>query len=142
MTDDERPSWDERAEQIDPDGFGPMHFDRQGNPISLRRWAELRETPGYIIVGRTRISDFSELSTVWLGIDHGFFSSFQPIIFESMYFIEHDPVTHKGELMGTNWEYTSEREGFLLARYSTEEQALAGHDQLIEACKDGSWKEL
>jgi hypothetical protein len=70
------------------------------------------------------------------------FSSFQPIIFESMYFIEHDPVTHKGELMGTNWEYTSEREGFLLARYSTEEQALAGHDQLIEACKDGSWKEL
>jgi hypothetical protein len=37
---------------------------------------------------------------------------------------------------------SSEREGFLLERYSTLEQAIAGHDQLIEACKDGTWKEL
>jgi hypothetical protein len=72
MTDDEGPAWDERAESIDPHGFGPMHYDRDGNAISLRQWAELRRDPRLPSASRcTRISDFSELSTVWLGIDHG-----------------------------------------------------------------------
>lgn len=86
-------------------------YDREGKPISLKEWSRLRAEAGddYVIVQKTKIGE-SEVSTVWLGIDHGFGRTHAPMIFETMIF--------GGELDGEVW------------RYSTEEQARAGHAEV------------
>jgi hypothetical protein len=68
-----------------------MHyFYRQGRPITMDQWVELRREGDYYLVGNltedredgTRI----EISTVWLGLDHQFGVG-PPLIFETMIFI-------------------------------------------------------
>jgi hypothetical protein len=135
----ERPEAEDAMDLIEPYGtLGPRYFDREGNPISMRGWMRVREEEG-VHVAHTAITETSELSTVWLGLDHSM--SLQPdrvpLIFESMYFV-FDPRIYN--VMGK--DMVLEREGHLLARYSTIEQAIAGHDQLIESCKDGTWEGL
>ena len=61
-------------------------------------------------VAFTEISDTSYLSTVFLGLDHGFLFNGPPLIFESM-------------LFGTDEE--------LCQRYSTREDALKGHLKIL-----------
>ena len=91
----------------------PDHYDREGKPISFECWIELRHQPGYIRVAEDTVGDFW-ISTVWLGIDHGSpLEGTAPIIFETMVF-------------GAN------RESEEMRRYSTEEQALAGHREMVE----------
>ena len=60
------------------------YFDREGNPCTFGEWAALCEVVDYKIVCETFV-DLFRISTVWLGLDHGFRSP-QPIIFESMVF--------------------------------------------------------
>jgi hypothetical protein len=111
---------------IDPIYGRPMWFDRQGNPISMLRWGELREVgvdaegryseSSYVRVGEDDVGE-AHVSTVWLGMDHGFNfdgdPDYRPVIFETMIFGgEHDEA---------------------MMRYCTEEEAHRGH---IEAVTD------
>jgi hypothetical protein len=86
------------------------YFNKDGDPIDLREWARLLDDADYERVALTTLGD-SEVSTVWLGLDH----SFGPgpiLIFETMVF--------GGPL-------SSEEE-----RYTTLAQAQAGHEAMVE----------
>ncbi len=88
------------------------YFDRQGNPISLKKFAMLFEDVDYRLIRQTNIGDVF-VSTVWMGIDHGFGYSDWPIIFETMVF----GIGH-----GDEEQY----------RYATEEEAISHHEKLVE----------
>ena len=110
------PVWDNLSSE---DGFGPQHYDRSGNPISMRQWLMLRlwdEQHGraYIRVASDQIGDYW-ISTVWIGLDHGFGFPW-PLIFETMVF--------KDSHSDLDCE-----------RYSTEAKAIAGHMAMVEKVK-------
>lgn len=107
------------------------HFDRKGNEIDVAGWsalrrAELPEYPnGYMRVARHRVTGVDkndgstrafDVSTVWLGLDHGFGATARPLIFETMAF-EQDR-TGMDELA--------------MDRYATEAEAETGHVAIID----------
>lgn len=116
-------SWREVTDEL---GFGRMHFDRDGEPISLWEWCMLSESRDYKIVKRTRVGH-AEVSTVWLGIDHGWGMSDVPVIFETMIFAT-EPT--RGKLLGRDREWHEADE--FQERYTTEEEALRRHDEIVE----------
>lgn len=90
------------------------YYDRDGNEISYD------ETDWSIegrVVEQTEIGEVS-VSTVHLVIDHRFFGQGPPLIFESMVF--------GGHLNGEQ------------LRYSTEQEARAGHKELVYRVKEES----
>lgn len=99
---------------MDPDDLG-TYYDRDGERITLREWARLRESEIYRRVALTRIGlppDDVSISTVWLGIDHSWTKAGPPIIFETMVF--------GGALDQEQW------------RYSTVKAAQIGHDHVVK----------
>lgn len=93
-----------------------MHYDRDGNPITLERWIELYEAdPESRRVAKTTIGSYL-ISTVWLGLDHSMFGD-PPLIFETMVF-----PTVAGEMVPTEYDCW---------RYSTEADARAGHEEVV-----------
>jgi hypothetical protein len=102
-------------------GEGIGYYDRQGNPISFLRFGILREPPSeYPIVAKSQIGDIL-VSTVWLGIDHNFGGRFgsRPLIFETMVFSG------------------AESEEIEMRRYATEDDARAGHAEVVDEVKKG-----
>lgn len=106
---------------LGPDGLDEMwdaldqgdHYDRAGNRISMRDWGRLRQFGGdYMIVKQETIGDYF-VSTVWLGLDHGFGRG-APVIFETMVF-------HTGSSSDLDCE-----------RYCTEEEASEGHERIAD----------
>jgi hypothetical protein len=107
---------------VDPLLGRAMHFDRQGNPISMRRWGELRERGldddghygpnSYTRIGEDTVGE-ATISTVWLGMDHGWPGPepYRPVIFETMIF--GGPHDH------------------CMMRYHTEEEAIKGHAEAV-----------
>lgn len=94
--------------------YAPHYFDKLGNPISMLRWGVLHDDYDYVTVAKDTLVVGGiplEVSTVWLGINHAFGSS-PPVIFETMVF-----TPAPGELY--------------MDRYCTEEQALAGHAEVM-----------
>lgn len=87
--------------------------------VRLRHWDALENERKYTIIEQTTIGDYL-ISTVWLGLDHSFGYG-PPLIFETMVF--------KGGESDLDCE-----------RYSTEEEALAGHAAICE--KVGLFAEL
>lgn len=76
----------------------------------------------YRRVALTKVGD-SEVSTVFLALDHRFYADDgPPILFESLVF--------GGPLVDT------------MERYATREEALAGHERLVRAIKDHSVNSL
>ncbi len=62
----------------------PLYYDKEGNPIwSTLDWARLFENREYRIVKQETLWWGAFLSTVWLGLDHGWGEG-KPVIFESM----------------------------------------------------------
>lgn len=113
------------------DRWPPMHFDRAGEPITFDRWGELFEDREYQRVALdvypsledTALGDhpldgepMATVSTVWLGIDHGWGSPV-PIIFETMIF---------------GGPYNDEQ-----MRYATEAQAVEGHRRVMDDLRAG-----
>jgi hypothetical protein len=124
-----------------------LYFDREGRPITLQRWTELHEhsldaddqcvVNPYLRVAEDLLDDGAGgsvwVSTVWLGIDHGFGMEPVPVIFETMIFGgEHDHV---------------------MMRYSTEAEAIKGHREAVDdlraglapwwsygGCEDDEWR--
>lgn len=106
------PDRDRVLNSLDPFGRGPMHWDIDGNPVTMRQWARLMERKrrkGYGRIGRDEFRGVT-VSTVWLGLDHGFGRGDTPIIFETMVF-------------GGRWD----DETF---RYATKGEAAQGHRAL------------
>ena len=95
-----------------------LYYDRSGKPIaSLDEWNRLREDPDTSRVALTEgLPDCASVSTVWFGVDSSLLSD-PPLIFESMVFGGY----HHHE----RWQYASEA------------AALAGHDQIVAALREG-----
>ena len=92
----------------------PRYYDRQGKPMSQEYWVDMIEDEDYRRVASTKIGSFW-ISTVWLGLDHNWDPDGPPAIFETMIFDQSDRPFHDLECR----------------RYSTEEQALLGHDNMV-----------
>jgi hypothetical protein len=74
-------------DRVESFGGRALYYDRDGNPISLRRFSELlQKHEMYRRVALTNIGDDIAISTVWLGIDHNFIHDGPPLIFETMVF--------------------------------------------------------
>lgn len=89
------------------------YYNRQGVLIDAAEWCRLSSDRAYKSVAETKGSG-RLVSTIWLGLDHGYAGKRR--IFETMVF----PIDKGGEV--SNWgELDAER-------YSTEEEAKAGHE--------------
>jgi hypothetical protein len=93
------------------------YYDRQGEPITLHQWGELMNDDEYRQVARTKVGPYL-VSTVWLGLDHNVLGK-APLIFETMVF-------------------EGERDDLEMQRYSTEKQALLGHDVMVQQVSEWS----
>ena len=89
-------------------------YDKQGNPVTIEEWVKLTENnPDYKRVGLDIVGT-KRISTVLLGLNHNYYLSGLPLIFETMVF---------------------DSDGFddeECVRYSTEAEALAGHQAIVE----------
>lgn len=93
-----------------------QYFDRQGNRITQKKWSDYLSDEDYKIVRQEDVNNFF-VSTIWLGMNHCYEANKPPLIFETMVFQEFPE------------EYTCE--GLcLMRRYSTEEEALIGHEEV------------
>jgi hypothetical protein len=96
------------------------YYDRKGNPLSWDAYIALRTAnPGDEAkrVGLDVLPGDVRISTVWLGLDHGWGGG-PPLIFETMVF--------GGPMSGE------------MDRYSTEAQAVEGHARMVEAARAAS----
>jgi len=115
------------------------YYDRKGRPIGLMDWARLHEDANYLIIAQHWVRGWM-VSTVWLGIDHGFSTMFSdgphvPVIFETMIFAPGDVRLGKED-----WEAGAGAAGSghidldeYQERYATEAAAQAGHDRALAA---------
>jgi len=92
-------------------------YDRKGQPIDDAEWYRLHSDFSYRVIEQTTLPDGTFVSTVWLGLDHHFGRE-PPFIFETMVF--------------PNKDSRNDRE---CRRYSTEEDARAGHAEMVERWK-------
>ena len=109
--------------------FGPMYYDRQGFPIEFLEWALEMEKRTHVLVQsrhKERGREF-QLSTVWLGLDHNWREG-RPLIFETMVF-DRRPAKFN--------DVHADRDGVEQMRWSTEEEALAGHDPWAMTAREG-----
>lgn len=84
-----------------------MYYNKKGESISLLRWASLLEDMQYKVVKQETLPNGNFVSTVWTGT--GINDIFETMVFES-----------KGNYEGIDEE-----------RYSTEEEAIKGHDAMV-----------
>jgi len=101
----------------------PRYYDREGKRISLAEWARLFEDrEGYGRIAEEDVltpnGELAWVSTVWLGLDHNYFGSGPPLIFESMVFEQ-----------GMDDRY--------MDRYPTEQAAREGHAFIVHALQEG-----
>lgn len=89
-----------------------LHYNRSGERLSVLEWTALYDDLSYCRLLGTDLPDGKWVSTVWLGIDHNFGFG-PPLIFETMVF--------------------SGPEVLDMARYHTEEEAVAGHWRVVGA---------
>ena len=95
-------------------------YDREGMPISADQHAGLQRNWSYKCVARSYFRDVI-VSTVWLGLDHGFGCEERPVVFETMVF---DSEVNNDGLHPSMSEFTR--------RYTTVEDALQGHVEVLE----------
>jgi len=92
-------------------GIGVGLFDRDGKELDSNEYIALTMDPEYRVVKQDRVGECF-VSTVWLGLNHQYAPLGQPIIFETMVFVD-----GRGDLD--------------CERYETEEQARQGHVKMI-----------
>jgi hypothetical protein len=102
---------------------GLHHYDKDGTPLELFEWADKFEDFPYRKVANTDCGDGIHVSTVWLGLDHNFSGVGPPLIFETMVFAK------RPEYAAIN-NYQE--------RYSTLDEAKAGHDRIVSGVRSGS----
>jgi hypothetical protein len=92
-------------------------YAKNGDELTPEQASALLVDPDYKIVEQTPIGPYW-VSTVWLGLDHGFVPGLPPVIFETMVFATSESVEGLGPDMDSR-------------RYCTEEQARAGHHEFV-----------
>lgn len=92
-------------------------YDRQGKPITMEAASELLGDEEYKRVAEDTIGPYW-VSTVWLGLDHGFMRKSPPLIFETMVFANEE-IRGDGPMFDLD-----------CARYFSEEEARRGHDAM------------
>jgi hypothetical protein len=92
-------------------------YDRDGNHISQEEWSLKFSDLSYKHIAITPVGEDTEVSTVWMGIDHNFFGEGPPLIFETQIF--------GGDLDGYIW------------RWPNIDAARAGHDQVVAQVQEG-----
>ncbi len=97
------------------------HYARDGRRISLFEWGSLMEDWRYRVIRQTHLPSGVEVSTVWLGLNHGFPGRGRPVIFETMVFPE-----------GTVHDLACDR-------YCTEQEARAGHEAMMKRWRFKKW---
>lgn len=114
----------------------PRYFDRAGNPMGLMEWATKMEDMNYRRIALTHLPNYKYVSTVWLGLDHGFRLTGKPQeIFETMAFEEELKFHPPGEIFKTGFHYHEEVD---CERWATESEALRGHQRMCERICPGS----
>lgn len=103
-----------------------LYYDRKGNPITFEEWGDSFGDFEKKVVAKETLPNGYWVSTVWIGLDHRFDGEGAPLIFETMVFSS----TGGGEGVDDWGEKDMER-------YSTEEEAIAGHAAMVE-----KWKAL
>ena len=89
-----------------------MFYNKKGKEISQEECERLQQKGSYKVLKRNDVKYNKWVSTVWLGLEQGFQDE-KPLIFETMVFL-------KGE-----WEDLD------MKRYTTEEEALKGHKEMV-----------
>jgi hypothetical protein len=92
-------------------------YNRDGDKITTEEVNRLLGDNEYKIVKQTQVGSYF-VSTVWLGLDHNYLSDGPPIIFETMVFATSPNVEGLGPDLDSR-------------RYSTEAQALEGHEEMV-----------
>ena len=95
-------------------------LDENNNPVTcgMEEFADFIKDPSKKIVGQFEIDEY-QVSTVFLGLDHGFGSE-KPILFETMIF-------------------GGKQKSEYCTRYATYQEAVDGHNDLVLKIMDG-WK--
>lgn len=132
--------WDEVWDTIEGP-HGVRYFSRSGRPISMRDWCRIKawddETNDrdYTRVAADDVGPYL-ISTVWLGLDHGFGGP--PLIFETMVF-RTDLPDRRPPWEEKEYEFDEDEEPEFtrwtdldMARYGSEGEALAGHAAMVE----------
>jgi hypothetical protein len=100
------------------------YYDLDGNPCSLEQWEFIMATKDPRRVAEDTVHSLDGcywVSTVWLGIDHGW-NSEKPVLWETMIFAKNqDPL----EL--DQW----------CQRYTSRDEALEGHRHVVEMLRNG-----
>jgi len=89
------------------------YYDRKGRPMTMEQWCDSFSEKRDKRVAFDKL-DGADVSTVWLGLNHQYGDG-PPLIFETMVF--GGPLDQECK------------------RYSTEEQALAGHAEMCDRVK-------
>lgn len=105
-------------------------LDEKGNPVpedDVQKWGEWHQRNfNNMRVGKTYVRGI-RISTVFLSIDHRFLGKGEPLLFETMIF-------GRGKFDEMQW------------RYSTREEAVAGHAAAVKLVEEGqlkfAWKEF
>lgn len=103
------------------DALDRGYYGRDGRPISLHQWALLLGDFEYKVVTRNRLHHVF-VSTVWLGLDHGWLEDGRPLIFETQIFPRRNRDA-RAAWQGRQW------------RWSTEAEARQGHQRIVEAIR-------
>ena len=99
------------------------YYDKEGKPITLLEWAELGDDTDYKRIASTMVAERYWVSTIWLGVDHNFGLWAPPLLFETCVFDNGAPI----EVL----EGHETVESLVIDRYTTEEQAKAGHEGVV-----------
>lgn len=107
--------------------FPTYGYDKEGKSIGLGTVFDLRSDESYVRVGLDYLYGYI-VSTVWLGNDHSLIGG-PPLIFETGVF----RALPDGDIIPIiRWEMVGE----YMRRYPTEQQALAGHNDIINTIRE------
>jgi len=95
------------------------YWDRDGEPMSREEWVAKMGDEMYKRVALDTFADGTFVSTVWLGLDHGYGTT-RPILWETMIF---------GPWVGEDEEYQW--------RYSSEMRARDAHRKIVDTIEFG-----
>ena len=95
------------------EGGDLMYYDKLGNEIDVLEWGKLFENFEYKRISETTLKDGKWVSTVWLGLDHGFGK--KRLIFETMVFPSKENMSDLD-----------------CDRYSTLKEAIEGHKKMVK----------
>lgn len=121
--------WRDGTIAVDDPSYGPKWKKQMG--VLNRKLGD----PKYRRVAETTIGQYW-VSTVWIGLDYRMFGEGPPLIFETMVF---SPKRKRRTIGGKRiWMLGDEVDR---TRYSTEEEALRGHAEMVKRWTKESKKE-